>query len=168
MRCRSWRGPGIPGRRSGSRRGRPTLRPASVTGAACWRPPPLGTELLHLFGNVIFLARLVVLAGLLHLADRRLGGTALAIQGLHVLEHVVLTGSLVATGSAFGLSTRLDEVLPWGASTVRVLFHFGVNAVATTHTIAAVREAVRAAGWRRWPAAFRPMATPSGAGRALR
>ena len=101
-------------------------------------------------------------------ADRRLGGTALAIQGLHVLEHVVLTGSLVATGSAFGLSTRLDEVLPWGASTVRVLFHFGVNAVATTHTIAAVREAVRAAGWRRWPAAFRPMATPSGAGRALR
>lgn len=114
-------------------------------------PNPLGTELLHLYGNVIFLAGLVVLVGLPRLADHRLARAAVLIQGLHVLEHVVLSGTLVATGSAFGLSTQLDQVLPLGASTTRVLFHFGINAVATAYALAAVRRV----GWRTWSDALR-------------
>ncbi len=140
---------------------RPWITPwaaETATGVGHWcvvlapasSPNPLGTELLHLFGNVIFLAGLVVLLGLPQLADRRLARTAVLIQGLHVLEHVVLTGTLVTTGTAFGVSTQLDQFLPVGPTTVRVLFHFGINALATAYAVAAIH----AVGWRRWPAAL--------------
>lgn len=107
---------------------------------------PLGTEMLHLLGNVIFVAGLAVmvsLGALVHLGHAR---KALAIQCLHVLEHVVLTGTLVVTGTAYGASTVLNDVLPVGGATARVLFHFGINAAATFYAV----RAVHSAGWRRW------------------
>ncbi|MEM8902615.1 MAG: DUF6008 family protein [Actinomycetota bacterium] len=142
---------------------RPWISPwaaETATGVGHWcsilapasSPNPLGTELLHLYGNVIFLAGLVVLVGLPHLADHRLARIAMLIQVVHVAEHVVLSGTLVATGTAHGLSTHLDQVLPIGASTTRVLFHFGINAVATAYAVLAVRRA----GWRPWSSALRP------------
>ena len=70
------------------------------------------------------------------------------IQGLHVLEHVVLTGTLILTGTAHGVSTMIDDVVPVGGPTARVWFHFGINAFATAYAIAAVR----AVGWRPWVA----------------
>ncbi len=112
---------------------------------------PLGMELLHLFGNVIFLAGLVVLLGLGRLADQRYVRIAVVIQSLHVLEHVMLTMTLVTSGAALGLSTELDQVLPVGPSTTRVLFHFGINAVATAYAAAAIH----AVGWRRWSGVLR-------------
>lgn len=125
-------------------------------------PNPLGTELLHLFGNVIFLAGLVVLLGLPELADRRWARAAVLVQGVHVIEHVVLTVTLVATGTAYGLSTQLDQVLPVGPSTTRVLFHFGINAIGTAFAVTAIHRA----GWRRWPSAvgeaWSPRAVPAG------
>lgn len=142
---------------------RPWISPwaaETATGVGHWcsilapasSPNPLGTELLHLYGNVIFLAGLVVLTGLPRLADHRLARTAMLIQAVHVAEHVVLSTTLVTTGTAYGVSTQLDQVLPVGASTTRVLFHFGINAVATVYAVLAVRRA----GWRRWSEALRP------------
>jgi hypothetical protein len=95
--------------------------------------PTFGMELLHLTGNFLFLAGL---AGVM-VITRRARGTrtrrwakmGVWMQGLHGLEHLVLTLS-IALGAprAIGLSTFFGLVDPGpGLTTYRVWWHFTAN-----------------------------------------
>lgn len=94
-----------------------------------------GMELLHLVGNTIFMAAIVGLGVIIRRRSGRLGAPmvwALAIQGLHLLEHVALTGSLLIGGRAIGISTLFGTLQPGPAGwTYRVWFHFMINLAAT-------------------------------------
>jgi hypothetical protein len=91
--------------------------------------PGLGMEILHLVGNFIFLAGL---AGVVLITARarktkahRWGKMGVWMQGLHGLEHVVLTLSVVFGASrAIGLSTWFGA-LPAGPGlwTYRIWWH---------------------------------------------
>lgn len=114
-------------------------------------PLALGTELLHLVGNSIFLVGVLTLALLVRILApgsraARTTRLTLYLQGFHVLEHVALTLSFVWVGKAMGLSTFCGLVDPgpllW---TYRVWWHFLINAVAT---IMLVRAIVRL--WPHW------------------
>jgi hypothetical protein len=95
--------------------------------------PTLGMEILHLTGNFIFLAGL---AGVMVITRRVPGSKArrwarmgVWMQGLHGLEHLVLTLS-VAFGAkqAIGLSTWFGLLDPGpGLWTYRIWWHFVAN-----------------------------------------
>lgn len=109
-------------------------------------PMALGMELLHLVGNSIFLVGLVTLAILVKIcapgsSAARTTRIALWLQGLHLVEHVALTSTLVWAGRPIGLSTFFGLVDPgpllW---TYRVWWHFLINLVATLLLLRAVRQ----------------------------
>lgn len=120
---------------------------AGVTGSQAG----LGNELLHLVGNVIFLAALAGLAAVDRADDRcgvrprsparaRLTRLAIGWQCAHVAEHVVLTTTAAVAGGAWGASTvfgLIEASTPVGIAT-RVLFHFVLNAVPTVLTLRAL------------------------------
>lgn len=104
--------------------------------AVAWGQRGTGTELLHLLGNGIFLAGTVAAFA----AVRRLGGPSRAwlrrilwVQGLHVLEHVLLVTTLLVTSRAEGLSTLFGIVDPPStlAFSLRVVLHFTWNMAGT-------------------------------------
>lgn len=105
-----------------------------------------GNELLHLLGNAIFMAGLVALAGVARRRSSR--GRALrfavVVQGVHVAEHVALTGSVLLGGRAIGVTT-LFGLLDAGPTlwTLRVAAHFALNAVATAAAGLAVATVIR-------------------------
>lgn len=111
-----------------------------------------GSELLHLLGNLIFLGGLVALA-VWHARTGRDSGSralrwALAVQGVHVAEHLLLVTTWVLTGQATGFTTLFGAVAVGTAPAhaVRVLSHFALNAVATwVAVVAAVRTGMLAA-----------------------
>lgn len=108
----------------------------------------VGNELLHLLGNVIFLAGLVALAGLARRRDSRSRAlrVAVAIQGVHVAEHVALTGSVLVGDRPIGITTLFGLLDPGPALwTLRVGAHFALNTVATVAAGLAVAAMVRAA-----------------------
>lgn len=103
----------------------------------------LGNELLHLMGNLIFLAGLLGLAALL--IDRPFHGKrslrfALAIQGIHVVEHVLLTMTTVFFGKAIGVTTAFGFFTGVGLTSLRVWAHFAINLVATWFAVRALAE----------------------------
>jgi len=112
-------------------------------------PMAVGMELLHLVGNSIFFVGAVTLAVLV---GRCAAGSPAArttrallwVQGLHVVEHVALTSTLLWTGKAAGLSTFFGLADPgpvlWS---YRVWWHFLINLAATALLLRAV--------WQFWP-----------------
>lgn len=100
--------------------------------------PTLGMEILHLTGNFIFLAGLVGITQITRrvlgeLKTRKWARMGVWMQGLHGLEHVVVTLS-VAMGSsrAIGLSTWFGMIEPGPALvTYRVWWHFVANLIGT-------------------------------------
>ncbi|HEX9866584.1 MAG TPA: DUF6008 family protein [Acidimicrobiia bacterium] len=95
---------------------------------------PLGNELLHLVGNLVFLGGLMALA----IYWNRRGGeasphlrTALWVQGIHMGEHLALTATTVIFGKAAGLSTFLGLISGPAMTSFRVWFHLLINLVAT-------------------------------------
>ncbi len=95
--------------------------------------PTLGMEILHLTGNFIFLAGLagvmVITRRALATRARRWARMGMWMQGLHGLEHLVLTLS-VAFGApqAIGLSTWFGLLDPGpGLWTYRIWWHFAAN-----------------------------------------
>lgn len=91
-----------------------------------------GMELLHLTGNFIFLAGLAGVMVLTHRAvgvrSRRWARMGVWMQGLHGLEHLVLTLSVAFGSRAIGLSTFFGLVDPGpGLTTYRVWWHFAAN-----------------------------------------
>jgi hypothetical protein len=110
--------------------------------------PSVGVELLHLTGNTIFLAAIIAMAFLTMSLGRRVRGSpslqaALAVQGFHVFEHVLLTASVVLDGRALGFSTGFGEMSGTALFTYRIWFHFAMNLAATGFALLAFREMVR-------------------------
>ena len=96
--------------------------------------PTFGMELLHLTGNFIFLAGLagvmVITRRALKTRARRWAKMGVWMQGLHGLEHLVLTLSVAFGSRAIGLSTFFGLVDPGpGLTTYRVWWHFVANVV---------------------------------------
>jgi hypothetical protein len=107
--------------------------------------PASGNELLHLVGNLIFLAGVLALAGLVPRARRWTGEIpflkpAILLQGAHVIEHVLLTGTYLASGEAIGFTTVFGLADGAFGSTLRVWAHFLLNLVATYFALRAVLE----------------------------
>lgn len=91
----------------------------------------LGTELLHLVGNLVFLSGAMAVAA----SVRRVGTDlrrGVVVQLAHATEHVLLTLTFGVTGTAVGISSGFG-LLPGGpvSVAVRVWGHAAVNAVAT-------------------------------------
>ena len=127
----------------------------------------LGMEILHLTGNFIFLAGLagimVITKRALRTKARRWARMGVWMQGLHGVEHLVLTLS-VAFGAqqAIGLSTWFGLLDPGpGLWTFRVWWHFVANIVGSMifalslYHLWRERREVRA-GYR-----LRPVAVPA-------
>ena len=99
--------------------------------------PALGMELLHLVGNMIFLAGLVGVMVLTCRAPgvraRRWGRMGVIMQGLHGLEHLSLTLSVwFGARRAIGVSTWFGLMDPGpGLWTYRVWWHFLANVIGT-------------------------------------
>ncbi|MFH0245779.1 DUF6008 family protein [Streptomyces sp. HK10] len=100
--------------------------------------PSLGMEILHLAGNFIFLAGLVGIMQITRRSAQRLKSRKCArmgvwMQGLHGLEHAVLTVSVALGASrAVGLSTWFGTIEPGPAlTTYRLWWHFVANLVGT-------------------------------------
>ncbi|SFW83880.1 DUF6008 family protein [Amycolatopsis australiensis] len=96
--------------------------------------PTFGMELLHLTGNFIFLAGLagvmVITRHAVRTRARRWARMGVWMQGLHGLEHLVLTLSVAFGSRAVGLSTFFGLVGPGpGLTTYRVWWHFVANVV---------------------------------------
>ncbi|MEV4920585.1 DUF6008 family protein [Streptomyces tirandamycinicus] len=98
--------------------------------------PSLGMEILHLTGNFIFLAGLVGIVQITrrvtgHLKSRKWARMGVWMQGIHGVEHVVLTLSVALGASrAIGLSTWFGLIEPGPALvTYRVWWHFVANLV---------------------------------------
>jgi hypothetical protein len=93
------------------------------------RKTMLGLEVLHLIGNSIFL---VGIAASYILTRHKLVWWAFVIEGLHLCEHILLTGSVFAFGKPMGVSTLFGQalsVLPskeWAVG-YRVSWHFVMN-----------------------------------------
>ena len=121
-----------------------------------------GEELLHLVGNLIFLAGLVAalrLATRLNRAGTGLLRFALWVQTIHVAEHVLLTTTWLATGQALGVTTAFGALAanPVTAVAVRVWAHLMLNLAAT---VPALWGALLA--WRRTGSRPRPESAQTG------
>lgn len=100
--------------------------------------PSLGMEILHLTGNLIFLAGLVGIMLITRrvssqLQSRKWARMGVWMQGIHGVEHLVLTVSVALGASrAIGLSTWFGAIDPGVAlTTYRVWWHFVANLVGT-------------------------------------
>lgn len=128
--------------------GAPARPPFLTTWAAAGRDAlaaggsaALGNELLHLVGNLVFLAGLLGLAWIARARAVRPRSLVVALwaQGLHVLEHLALAVTTTVTGTAIGVTTVLGILEAGPALTaVRVVAHFAINAVATVAAVTAV------------------------------
>ncbi|WP_285598457.1 DUF6008 family protein [Kineosporia sp. NBRC 101731] len=108
--------------------------------------PGFGMEILHFVGNSIFLAGIVGVALItrhtLGTRSRRWGVMGTWMQGIHGVEHLVLTLS-VGLGAArpIGLSTWLGLMPPGpGLWTYRIWWHFLANIVGTAIFAVALRH----------------------------
>jgi len=111
--------------------------------------PYAGMEILHLVGNATFLVGVVALVALTgRLAPdgpaHHSARWCLWIQGAHVVEHVLLTTTVLLGGKAFGLSSFFVPLDSDSAMWIyRLWWHFAVNLVATILMAKAVYEVWR-------------------------
>lgn len=105
-------------------------------------PASIGVEMLHLTGNVVFLGALTAWQVAMRSEGRAIAnlGRAEKVQTFHVIEHVMLVGSLIGFGKALGFSTAFSMLDGSVLVAVRVWFHFTVNAVATTFALKAAYD----------------------------
>jgi hypothetical protein len=106
-----------------------------------------GNELLHLGGNLIFLAGLVaavVVARRWSVPAERTRWLRLALwlQAAHVAEHLVLTTTAIAWGAGHGASTAFGLLTPGTvlAAAVRVWLHLLLNLAATAFAVAGILQ----------------------------
>ena len=107
-------------------------------------PTASGNEVLHLVGNLIFMAGIAGLWWLARQEGLGIGDVdhlrpAVTLQGIHVLEHSALTASYLITGKALGASTLFGAAGgPFGSS-LRVWSHFLLNLGASWYAYNAAR-----------------------------
>ncbi len=93
--------------------------------------PTLGMELLHLVGNSLFLLGIAALLIGAPFRAKRAGATlAFTFEGIHLLEHIVLTATTVAGYPAWGNSTLFNTLSGAQLSTHRIWWHFVMNIAA--------------------------------------
>jgi len=91
------------------------------------RQMKLGFELLHLFGNLIFLLGII---GLLYFIKSNYVKWAFVVQGFHFYEHLSLTMSMIFINKPIGLSTLFGmEMSQWVSVAYRVWWHFIFNLI---------------------------------------
>lgn len=118
---------------------------AAVHGLSVGGNHALGMELLHLIGNTIFMAGLGALAvvytarGYASTEFRNLR-IALTVQGIHLLEHIALTLTVIFAGQAIGVSTFFGGIEGPLLSSWRVWFHFLINLFASWYALRAVLD----------------------------
>lgn len=90
------------------------------------REHEVGMEFLHLAGDSIYMAGLLALLMVHHLArrDRPLSRWAAGFQGVHLVEHVFLVTTVLAYGRPLGMSTLFGHA----GVNFRVTWHFVMNA----------------------------------------
>lgn len=109
--------------------------------------PALGTEVLHLLGNLLALAGVLAATRLAARGPARprrpaLLRAAAVLQFGHVVEHVALTAGVAVVGHPVGLSTGFGLVGAGpGPTATRVLLHFAVNAAVTGAVLLGVGRA---------------------------
>jgi hypothetical protein len=105
------------------------------------RQTMMGTEILHLIGNSIFLA---TIAGLFVLVPGKWVRYAFCIQAAHLCEHISLAVSAYCIGKPIGLSTMFgDASLWWGKEMAvgwRVSWHFVMNLLPMPFVAAALMQ----------------------------
>lgn len=89
----------------------------------------VGSEVLHLTGNVIFLTAvagvMIITRRTPHARSRWWGKIGMWAQTLHVMEHLSLTLSVAAGAKAIGFSTWFGQLAPGpGLVTYRLWWHF--------------------------------------------
>ena len=101
-----------------------------------------GMEYLHLIGNLVFLIGAILLW---HHAKpnnqgraRRWARATVAVQSLHVIEHIALTITILTIGQAVGFSTTFGALDGTRLSTYRVWWHGSINLAATALCVAAL------------------------------
>lgn len=114
-------------------------------GPADPRAAAAALEYLHLVGNGIFFAGVLLLdarlsSGSRSVVARRSARRALVWQAVHFGEHVLLVSTLVVSSSALGASTLFGFADPAQPAmwTFRVVVHFALNAVPTYYATKAV------------------------------
>jgi len=135
---------------------KPWLTPwaqTGVDGLAFWcqiwpgegRAGQRGAELLHLVGNSVFLAGVIALFMLARERNvlHRSVPSAVLFQGLHFVEHVILTVTVFATGTGWGASTMFGRWSGSELSSHRVWWHFTVNGIATAVAVIALFTVTR-------------------------
>lgn len=109
-----------------------------------------GMEVLHTGGNLIFLW---TLAALWVLTEARAIRLALLIEGAHLIEHLLLTGSVLAGYPPIGMSTLFGyapQLMSHEAAVgYRVGWHFVMNMIPTIMMLSWMMESAgrRAASW---------------------
>jgi hypothetical protein len=88
----------------------------------------MGTEILHLVGNTVFLA---TISGVFYFIPTKLVRYAFYIEAVHLREHVALTLSAYYLGTPVGVSTLFGQAPAlWGKEWAvgwRVSWHFAMN-----------------------------------------
>jgi hypothetical protein len=93
--------------------------------------PTLGMELLHLVGNTLFLLGIfALLVGKPFSSRRQPALFAFIFEGLHLLEHMVLTSFVIAGRPAWGSSTLFNALSGAQLSTHRIWWHLVMNVAA--------------------------------------
>lgn len=107
-----------------------------------------GAELLHLFGNAVFFFGLVAMFISLRDAGARgkkmWGATwALALEGIHFGEHILLTSTWYLMGKPYGISVLFGWGYtlpsPWPPA-IRIWWHFMFNLMPMVCAFVALRE----------------------------
>lgn len=104
----------------------------------------MGNEILHLIGNTIYAFGTL---GLLWFVKNKLTIAAAVIETFHLFEHICLTVTAAWLGVPLGMSTLYGMSMdPATLVTLRVWWHFFMNAIPTALTIIALYHVWRMKG----------------------
>lgn len=101
--------------------------------------PTLGMELLHFYGNLVFLTGILALYISPHfIARRNLIKYPLIFEGIHLLEHTTLLFSVILGAAPWGASTLFSSLTGSQLSIHRIWWHLIMNFIPFMLTILAL------------------------------
>ena len=101
--------------------------------------PTLGMELLHFYGNLVFLIGILALYISPHfIARRNLIKYPLVFEGVHLLEHTTLLFSVMMGAAPWGASTLFSSLTGSQLSIHRIWWHLIMNFTAFLLTVLAL------------------------------